>query len=76
MIQISPQLSLALNMIVGVLAALSAATLQKMGIANPEQVAAWVGVLAIPLNIFLHMTSSADAGPIARRRDDGDRRNG
>jgi hypothetical protein len=63
--KIDPTVALWLNVLYLTLSGVTAAALAQTGIANPEQVAAIAALFSVPLNIFLHLTSSYAPGPFA-----------
>lgn len=69
--QTSPKFAIALNVVYATLVAMTTPALAAAGVAHPEQVAAWAGLAAVPLNAFLHAISSDAPGPLARGQSDG-----
>ena len=63
--KIDPTVALWLNVLYMTLTGVTAAALATTGIGNPEQIAAIAALFAMPLNIFLHLTSSYAPGPLA-----------
>ena len=63
--KIDPTVALWLNVLYLTLTGVTAAALASTGIGNPEQVASIAALFSLPINIFLHLTSSAAPGPFA-----------
>ena len=64
--QISPWAAIALNALWAVLTGLTVPVVDALGFSgHGEQIVAWAGVLAVPLNIILHAYSSSQPGPAA-----------
>ena len=64
--QISPWAAIALNALYAVLMGLTVPLVDALGFPGHDtQIVAWAGVLAIPLNLVLHLFSSSKPGPAA-----------
>ena len=64
--QISPWAAIALNALYAVLTGLTVPLVDALGFqGHGDQIVAWAGVLAVPLNMILHAYSSSQPGPAA-----------
>lgn len=64
--QINPNTAIALNIVLGVLSALSAPTIHSLGFtADTSVILAWDGMVCLVLNGVLHGYSSSTPGPLA-----------
>jgi hypothetical protein len=64
--EISPKLSIWLNIAYGLLTGLTTATVDALGFSGHEtQIIAWAGIIAIVLNGVLHGFSNSTPGPLA-----------
>ena len=62
--QISPWAAIALNALYAVLTGLTVPLVDALGFSgHGDQIVAWAGIAAVPLNILLHAFSSSQPGP-------------
>ena len=63
---IPPKVAMVANGIYLTLTGLTAGALHAAGIASAEMVAAWAGIIAIPVNFIAHGLSSPAQGPLVK----------
>ena len=63
---IPPKVAMVANGIYLTLTGLTAGALHAAGIASAEMVAAWAGIIAIPVNFIAHGLSSPVQGPLVK----------
>jgi hypothetical protein len=62
----SPKAAIWINVLYATLTGITTAGADVMWPGHGAQVLAWAGLLALPLNGYLHAVSSSDAGPLGK----------